>query len=136
MLALHPYQKGTHGKERKDLVQAFQKAKGLQVDGKYGSGVAIALAQHVMNVPPVLYWGKNDVKTPALVVHRQRLLQMADAADKLGQAERAAFLRLSAVRETGQGGIPGYAAPLNQVISLDGVTLNPKLAYLDRINPR
>ena len=117
-------------------MSAFQKAKGLKVDGKYGSGVAIALAQHVQNVPPVLYWGTKDVKTPHLVVHRQRLLQMADAADKLGQAERAAFLRLSAVRETGQGGIPGYAAPLNQTISWNGETLNPKLPYLDHINPR
>jgi len=84
-------------KEDKSLVQRFQSQEGIGTDGTYGPTSAEHVARYVSDVPPPFYWrkgaGQRDLST-----YRSNIETLALEADQLGNADRAARLRQSALK--------------------------------------
>jgi len=84
-------------KEDKSLVQRFQSQEAITADGSYGPTSAEHLARYVSDVPPPFYWkkgaGQRDLST-----YRSNIETLALDADQLGNSDRAARLRASALK--------------------------------------
>ena len=84
-------------KEDKSLVQRFQSQEGIGTDGTYGPTSAEHVARYVSDVPPPFYWrkgaGQRDLST-----YRSNIETLALEADQLGNSDRAARLRQSALK--------------------------------------
>jgi len=84
-------------KEDKSLVQRFQSQEGIGADGTYGPTSAEHVARYVSDVPPPFYWrkgaGQRDLST-----YRTNIETLALEADQLGNSDRAARLRQSALK--------------------------------------
>lgn len=92
-------------------VQAWQKERGLVVDGKFGPKSALAVAEEFGTVPIVRFWPKGSQKAQALQAYRTALIEIANHTS---DTTRAAQLRVTAQREQAQsfGVLPGKAAAL------------------------
>jgi len=84
-------------KEDKSMVQRFQSQEGLQADGAYGPTTAAHVARYVSDVPPPFYWRKGAGQSD-LGTYRSNLETLALDADQLGNSDRAARLRASALK--------------------------------------
>lgn len=84
-------------KEDKSMVQRFQSQEGLQADGAYGPTTAAHVARYVSDVPPPFYWRKGAGQSD-LGTYRSNLETIALDADQLGNSDRAARLRASALK--------------------------------------
>lgn len=90
-------------------VQAWQKSRGLVVDGKFGPKSALAVAEEFGTVPIIRFWPKGSQKAPALQNYRAALLEIANHST---DTTRAAQLKVSAQREQAQAfGAKAAAAP-------------------------
>jgi peptidoglycan hydrolase-like protein with peptidoglycan-binding domain len=101
------------GKEDVSLVKSFQSAVGLKADGKYGPGAARAISGYWGDVPLVFYWPAGTLPKTEVPKYRAALEAVATGADMLTSdydQMRAKMIRLSAIREQGQGF--GAGAPL------------------------
>lgn len=100
VLELLAAQKQRGWKREYDSVREWQSLAGRKVDGKFGPGDALTIAQDFGNIPVVRYWpaasGANPKK--ALADYRGALEMMA----KSKGATQASELRQSAQREKGQ----------------------------------
>ena len=109
------------GKEDTSLVRTFQTKNALKVDGKWGPGTAKVLASLWGDVPIVFYWPKNSQAPTAVPKYRSELDEIADAAENRGTAYdgmRAKMIRLSEIREQGQGfGSGTKVAPSSALLS-------------------
>lgn len=103
-------------------VQAWQKPRGLKVDGLFGPKSALAVAEEFGTVPLVRVWPAGSVKAKALQDYRTALVELAN---KVSDPTQAAQLRVSAKREQGQGFGPkrGAAAaiPSSLLVALEKV---------------
>jgi peptidoglycan hydrolase-like protein with peptidoglycan-binding domain len=80
-------------------VEAWQKPRGLKVDGLFGPKTALAVAQEFGTVPIIRVWPKGSQKAAALQAYRTALIELATREpDKT----HAAQLRVSAQREQAQ----------------------------------
>jgi hypothetical protein len=84
-------------KEDKASVQRFQSQEGLQPDGTYGPTTASHVARYVSDVPPPFYWKKGAGQRD-LGIYRSNLESIALDAEQLGNHDRAARLRASALK--------------------------------------
>lgn len=92
---------GTKGWNQADpTVQAWQKPRGLKVDGLFGPKTALTVAEQFGTVPIVRVWPAGSQKAKALQDYRTSLIEIANAST---DPTRAAQLRVSAQREQGQG---------------------------------
>jgi len=84
----------------KNVVLRFQRAAGIDQDGKPGPGTMLSLASYESDLPLVMFWpvsaNRNRVQK-----YRNDLRAMAARSSE----PRASELRQSAARESGQGGI-------------------------------
>jgi peptidoglycan hydrolase-like protein with peptidoglycan-binding domain len=80
-------------------VQAWQKSRGLKVDGLFGPKSALAVAEEFGTVPIIRSWPKGSQKVSALQNYRASLLEIANHATDL---TRAAQLRETVKREQAQ----------------------------------
>lgn len=86
-----------------DSVKDWQKKVGLTVDGKFGPGSAIRMAQEVAILPWVRYWPTGSAsKTSAVSSYRSRLKAYALQIQPT-RPEHAAALIVAANKENGQG---------------------------------
>jgi peptidoglycan hydrolase-like protein with peptidoglycan-binding domain len=87
-------------KRKESAVQAWQRARGLTQDGKFGPGSGLKLALELGTIPIIRFWPNSAGARPdlALADYRGALELIAQAATP----ERALLLRASAERETGQ----------------------------------
>ncbi len=81
-------------------VQAWQKPRGLKVDGLFGPKTALAVAEEFGTVPIIRVWPSGSSKAPALQAYRASLIEIANHAT---DPTRAAQLRVSSQREQAQG---------------------------------
>jgi hypothetical protein len=88
------------------MVSNFQAAHGLKRTGLFSAREALVLARFCGNVPLIRHWGKTGTAR-SVERYREELERLAREADKLGNVERAALLRMSAARERGQMGVRG-----------------------------
>ena len=101
-------------------VEAWQKSRGLVVDGKFGPKSALAVAEEFGTVPIIRFWPKNSQKAPALQAYRAALIEIANHTT---DATRAAQLRVTAQREQAQsfgqkaGAAPGLPADLQVTLA-------------------
>lgn len=98
-------------------VQAWQKPRGLVVDGLFGPKTALAVAEEFGTVPIIRVWPKNSQKSKALQDYRAALVELASHTT---DDTRAKQLRVSAQREQAQGyGVKrGTAAPLPESLQV------------------
>lgn len=96
-------------KRRIPELAAWQEARGLTPDQKFGPKSAVAMAQEIGTVPIVRFWSHWD-KAKSVRDYRADLSELASNAPP----GRAAQLRSSAMRETGQAydRNPGPVSPL------------------------
>ena len=109
------------GKEDESLVRTFQTKNALKVDGKWGPGTAKVLASLWGDVPIVFYWPKGTLPGTAVPKYRSELEEIAETAENRGTAYdgmRAKMIRLSEIREQGQGfGSGTKVAPSSALLS-------------------
>ena len=94
------------GREDTALVRTFQQANGLKNDGLYGPKSALTLGRLWGDVPLVFYWPKGTLPNTEVPKFRSNLETLAlEAEQKTNDLDqmRAKMLRLSAMRERGQG---------------------------------
>lgn len=98
-------------------VQAWQKPRGLKVDGLFGPKTALAVAEQFGTVPIIRVWPAGSMKAKALQDYRAALVELANEST---DPVRAKQLRVSAQREQGQGHGPkrGTAAPLPESLQV------------------
>jgi hypothetical protein len=95
------------GKEDKFLVEKFQRAAGLKIDGNYGPGTALAAANAgADDISIVFEWPRGSTQK-TVRDYRGKLREMAAAARSRGKNARAEALEFSAGREKGQSGVAG-----------------------------
>jgi hypothetical protein len=93
-------------------VQAWQKPRGLVLDGKFGPKSALEVAKEFGTVPIIRFWPKGSQKAKALQDYRATLLGIANEAAAAGDDTRAAQLHVSAKREQAQSfGVTAKKAP-------------------------
>lgn len=91
-----------------DELKAWQKPRGLVVDGKFGPKSALTIAAELGTIPLIRFWPKGSQKEQALSEYRTALYALANTAEPA----RAAQLRFSAEREQAQSwGIAAGKAP-------------------------
>jgi hypothetical protein len=92
-------------------VEAWQRSRGLKVDGMFGPKSALAVAEEFGTVPIIRFWPKGSQKAAALQAYRAALIEIATHAT---DQTRAAQLRNTAKREQAQafGAKPGKAPAL------------------------
>lgn len=81
-------------------VQAWQKKRGLKVDGLFGPKTALTVAEEFGTVPIIRVWPNGSQKAKALQDYRAALVELANSTT---DATRAQQLRVSAQREQAQG---------------------------------
>ena len=91
-------------------VTEWQRKAGLSADGKFGPNSAVRMADEVSMLPRIRYWSGWD-KSTELKKYRDRINAKADEELRQGDSAHASGLRLSAIRETGQGW-PNTPAPV------------------------
>ena len=90
-------------------VSAWQKSRGLVVDGKYGPKSALAVAAELGTIPIIRFWPKGSLKDKALADYRTALFEMAAQTSDQARADQ---LRFAADRERAQAfGAKAAAAP-------------------------
>lgn len=91
-------------------VEAWQRSRGLVVDGMYGPKSALTVAAELGTVPIVRFWPKGSLKDKAVRDYQAALFTLANTAEPA----RADQLRFSANREKGQsfGQKTGAAPPI------------------------
>ena len=95
-------------------VKAWQSARGLVSDGKFGPGSALRMAEEIGTLPLVRYWPSGTLKTREVPKYQAALYELANEAEE----PRASQLRAAAEREQGQG--YGTARkPVEQLIVLE-----------------
>lgn len=98
-------------------VQAWQKPRGLKVDGLFGPKTALAVAEEFGTVPIIRVWPAGSQKAKALQDYRAALVELAAHTT---DDTRAKQLRVSSQREQAQGyGVKrGTAAPLPESLQV------------------
>lgn len=98
-------------------VQAWQKKRGLKLDGLFGPKSALTVAEEFGTVPIIRVWPAGSQKAPALQNYRAALIELANSTT---DATRAQQLRVSAQREQGQGFGPkrGAAAAIPEELQV------------------
>lgn len=125
-------EKDRNWKSKEPRVKAWQSTHELKPDGMYGPQTALAVAEESGTVPIVRYWAAGSQKHDALPDYEAELYAMAELADEAGHTSRAAQLRASAQRETGQG--YGTAPPEDLVdLDLDPEELDKALDDLGQV---
>jgi hypothetical protein len=84
-------------KEDTAMVKRFQTQEALTSDGLYGPMSAEHVARYVSDVPPPFYW-KKGAGQKDLSRYRSNIESLALDAEQLGNTDRAARLRASALR--------------------------------------
>jgi peptidoglycan hydrolase-like protein with peptidoglycan-binding domain len=89
-------------------VKAWQKSRGLVVDGKFGPKSALMVAEEFGTIPIIRFWPKGSQKAPALLDYRTKLIELSNQAS----GPRKAQLKVSSQREQAQSfGAAAGAAP-------------------------
>jgi hypothetical protein len=92
-------------------LKTWQKSHGRSVDGAFGTGDALAMAQEIGTLPIIRAWPKGSYPGDGkLAAYRAALLQIASSAPE----PRASQLRAAAARENGQG----YGTPETPIVHL------------------
>lgn len=92
-------------------LKLWQSARKRSVDGNFGTGDALAMAQEIGTIPIIRAWPKGSyLGDGKLEAYRASLQQIANAAPE----PRASQLRASAAREEGQG----YGTPEKPILHL------------------
>jgi len=81
-------------------VQAWQKKRGLKVDGLFGPKTALTVAEEFGTVPIIRVWPAGSIKAKALQNYRAALVELANSTTDQTRAQQ---LRVSAQREQAQG---------------------------------
>ncbi len=81
-------------------VQAWQKKRGLKLDGLFGPKTALTVAHEFGTVPIIRVWPAGSQKAKALQDYRAALIELANSTTDATHAQQ---LRVSAQREQGQG---------------------------------
>ena len=95
-------------------VKAWQRARGMVDDGKFGPGSALRMAQEIGTLPLVRYWPSGSLKNREVPKYQASLYELANEAED----PRAAQLRAAAEREKGQG-FGTARQPVDQLIVLE-----------------
>ena len=114
-----------------DALKEWQRRVGRKVDGKFGTGDALRMAQEVGNVPLIRYWPLNGKPLATLLPAYREQLRVLAASLKASAPQHAAGLLLSALNETGQGWPKSSVKAAPPVVPMTEGTIQSAVESLD-----
>lgn len=114
-----------------EALKVWQSKMGRKVDGKFGTGDALAMAKEVGNVPLIRYWPLNSKPLSVLLPQYREQLRVLAASLKAQHPEHSAALLLSALNETGQGWPKTSVKAAPPVVPMTERTIQTAVAALD-----
>jgi|WetSurMetagenome_2_1015567.scaffolds.fasta_scaffold04592_4 hypothetical protein len=129
--AMKAEEESTGWKYVSDALKDWQRRTGRKVDGKFGTGDALRMAQEVGNVPLIRYWSLNGKPLATLLPAYREQLRVLAASLKASAPQHAAALLLSAVNETGQGWPKSSVKAAPPVVPMTEGTIQSAVESLD-----
>jgi hypothetical protein len=114
-----------------EALKEWQRRVGRKVDGKFGTGDALRMAQEVGNVPLIRYWPLNGKPLATLLPQYREQLRVLAASLKASAPQHAAALLLSALNETGQGWPKSSVKAAPPVVQMTEGTIQSAVESLD-----
>jgi hypothetical protein len=114
-----------------EALKEWQRRVGRKVDGKFGTGDALRMAQEVGNVPLIRYWPLNGKPLATLLPQYREQLRVLAASLKASAPQHAAGLLLSALNETGQGWPKSSVKAAPPVVQMTEGTIQSAVESLD-----